>query len=91
MLKATDGDGLWGLDQREPDEDEWKVRKERLKRLLRDIWFRFVLGFLPSFSSSRPSVSERPRSGARESRGGNEALSQSLQSRLGGADEKERF
>ncbi|GAA5821811.1 hypothetical protein JCM11251_001037 [Rhodosporidiobolus azoricus] len=30
---------IWGLEKREPSEDEWLVREERVKRLLRDVWF----------------------------------------------------
>ncbi|GAA5972583.1 hypothetical protein JCM11641_001911 [Rhodosporidiobolus odoratus] len=32
-------DGIWGLHGKEPTEEEWEVREERVKRLLRELWF----------------------------------------------------
>ncbi|GAA5853762.1 hypothetical protein JCM8547_007439 [Rhodosporidiobolus lusitaniae] len=32
-------DAIWGLEKGEPGEEEWEVREERVKRLLRDVWF----------------------------------------------------
>jgi len=33
------GAALWGLEKGEPSEVEWMVREERVKRLLRRLWF----------------------------------------------------
>ncbi|GAA6023623.1 hypothetical protein JCM10207_005087 [Rhodosporidiobolus poonsookiae] len=34
-----DDDAIWGLETKEPDDEEWEIREERVKRLLRDVWF----------------------------------------------------
>ncbi|GAA5892366.1 hypothetical protein JCM6882_003652 [Rhodosporidiobolus microsporus] len=38
-VQAEVDDAIWGLENREPSEEEWLVREERVKRLLRDVWF----------------------------------------------------
>lgn len=41
MVNATDGsEGLWGLEKGELGALEWDVRLQRLKRGLRDVWFK---------------------------------------------------
>lgn len=35
-----EGAGLWGLEKGEIGETEWEIREERLKRGLRDVWFK---------------------------------------------------
>lgn len=32
-------DCFWALEKAEPSEEEWLIREERVKRLLRKIWF----------------------------------------------------
>lgn len=32
--------GLWGLEKSDVGEIEWEIREERLKRGLRDVWFK---------------------------------------------------
>lgn len=32
--------GIWGLEKGEVGDVEWEIREERLKRGLRDIWFK---------------------------------------------------
>lgn len=44
MLAKEVGGGaaacLWGLEKSDVAEEEWEVREERLKRGLRDVWFK---------------------------------------------------
>lgn len=45
MLGGEDGGAngataLWGLEKGDPGDVEWEIREERLKRGLRDVWFK---------------------------------------------------
>lgn len=43
MLAREEGGAgaeLWGLEKSEVPDEEWEVREERLKRGLRDVWFK---------------------------------------------------
>lgn len=44
MLGREEGgagvDGLWGLEKGDIGDIEWEIREERLKRGLRDVWFK---------------------------------------------------
>lgn len=35
----NEDDSFWALEKAEPSEEEWLIREERVKRLLRKIWF----------------------------------------------------
>ncbi|BGP19168.1 hypothetical protein JCM10213v2_007255 [Rhodosporidiobolus nylandii] len=37
--RGEDDDRIWGLERSEPSEEEWEVREERVKRMLRQMWF----------------------------------------------------
>jgi hypothetical protein len=74
MLAKEEGGGaaaaLWGLEKSDVADEEWEVREERLKRGLRDVWFKWVAALSlcpPLLNVSFAAISWPTRNRARSS------------------------